>query len=119
MCVAVRSDPGPELVSAIALVPSLDVEDRARAGLRAARNVRHRGSLLRVVRIGELENGDLFVPVPAEFDAEGNVVDGIMCRIAADTDEHAGWMREVEAGRVELVRRDPTRKFAWVDGPRG
>ena len=45
-------------------------------------------------------------------------MDGIMCRIAADTDEHAGWMREVEAGRVELVRRDPTRKFAWVDGPR-
>jgi hypothetical protein len=76
------------------------------------------GSLFGMVRIGELENGDLFVPVPAEFDAEGHVVDGIMCRIAADTDEHAGWMREVEAGRVELVRRDPTRKFAWVDGPR-
>jgi hypothetical protein len=78
----------------------------------------HRGSLLGMVRIGELQNGDLFVPVPAEFDAEGHVVDGIMGRIAADTDEHAGWMREVEAGRVELVRRDPTRKFAWVDGPR-
>ena len=56
--------------------------------------------------------------MPAEFDAGENVVDGIMSRIAAHTDEHAGWMREVEAGRVELVRRDPTRKFAWVDGPR-
>jgi hypothetical protein len=71
-----------------------------------------------MVRIGELENGDFFVPVPAEHDAEGHVVGGIMCRIAADTDEHAGWMRGVEAGRVELVRRDPTRKFAWVDGSR-
>ena len=100
------------------MLPPLDVEDRARARSRRASNAGHRGSLLGMVRIGELENGDLFVPVPAEFDAEGHVVDGIMCRIAADTDEHAGWMREVEAGRVELVRRDPTQKFAWVDGPR-
>jgi hypothetical protein len=99
-------------------MPPHDVEDRARAGSCRASNAGHRGSLLGMVRIGELENGDLFVPVPAEFDAEVHVVDGIMCRIAADTDEHAGWMREVEAGRVELVRRDPTRKFAWVDGPR-
>ena len=83
----------------------------------AAREAGHRSTLLLMVRIGELENGDLFVPVPAEFDAGGNVVDGIMSRIAADTDEHAGWMREVEAGRVELVRRDLTRKFAWLDGP--
>jgi len=71
-----------------------------------------------MVRIGELENGDLFVPVPAERDADGQVVDGIMCRVASGTDEHAGWMRGVEAGRVELVKRDPARKFAWMDGPR-
>ena len=74
-------------------------------------------TLLLMVRIGELENGDLFVPVAAECDAEGHVVDGIMSRVASGTDEHAGWLREVVAGRVGLVRRDPTRKFAWMDGP--
>jgi hypothetical protein len=52
-----------------------------------------------MVRIGELENGDLYVPVPAERDAEGHVVDGIMRRVASGTDEHAGWLREVDAGR--------------------
>jgi hypothetical protein len=71
-----------------------------------------------MVRIGELENGDLFVPVPAERDAEGHVVAGIMSRVAGGTDEHAEWMRGVAAGRVELVRRDRTQKFAWMDGPR-
>lgn len=71
-----------------------------------------------MVRIGELRNGDLYVPVRAEFDAKGFVVDGIMERVTAGTDEHADWMHAVEAGRVELVRRDSTRKFAWVDGPR-
>jgi hypothetical protein len=69
-----------------------------------------------MVRIGELENGDLYVPVAAECGAEGYVVDGT-CRVASDTGEHAGWLREVVAGRVERVRRDPTRKFAWMDGP--
>jgi len=69
-----------------------------------------------MVRIGELENGDVHVPVAAECDAEGYVVDG-MCRVASGTGEHAGWLREVVAARVELVRRDPTRKFAWMDGP--
>jgi hypothetical protein len=33
------------------------------------------------------------------------------------TGEHVGWLREVVAGRVELVRRDPTREFARMDGP--
>jgi hypothetical protein len=94
----------PEFVSRDCMLPPLDVEDRARAGSCQASNAGQRGSLLGMVRIGELENGDLFVPVPAEFDAEGHVVDGIMCRIAADTDEHAGWMREVEAGRVDGPR---------------
>jgi hypothetical protein len=100
------------------MLPPLDVEDLA-APDHSGRAMPGTGVVcLWMVRIGELENGDLFVPVPAEHDADGHVVGGIMCRIAADTDEHAGWMREVEAGRVELVRRDPTRKFAWVDGPR-
>ena len=71
-----------------------------------------------MVRIGELKNGDLYVPVPAEYDASGNVVDGTMGRVTSGTDEHAGWMREVDAGRVELVKRDPTRTFAWLDGSR-
>lgn len=71
-----------------------------------------------MVRIGELENGDLFVPVPAELDADGDVAGGIMRRAESGTDEYAGWMRRVDAGGVELVRRDRTRKFAWVDGPR-
>ena len=69
-----------------------------------------------MVRIGELENGDVHVPVAAERDAEGHVVDG-MCRVASGTGEHAGWLREVVAGRVELVRRDPSRNFAWTEGP--
>jgi hypothetical protein len=42
-------------------------------------------------------------------------VDGSMCRVASGTGEHAGWVREVDAGRVGLVRRDPTR--TWMDGP--
>jgi hypothetical protein len=83
----------------------------------AGREAGHRSTLLLMVRIGELENGDLYVPVPAEHGAQGHVVDGIMCRVASGTDEHAGWLRGVDAGRVELVRRDPTRKFAWLDGP--
>ena len=64
-----------------------------------------------MVRIGELENGDVHVPAAAERDAEGYVVDGVdgMCRVASGTGEHAGWLREVVAGGVELVRRDPTR----------
>jgi hypothetical protein len=68
-----------------------------------------------MVRIGELENGDLYVPVPAEFDSDGHVVDGIMGRIPSGTIEHADWMHEVDVGRVELVKRDSTRRFAWVD----
>jgi hypothetical protein len=71
-----------------------------------------------MVRIGELRNGDLYVPVPAEFDADGHVVGGIMGRVATGTKEHTGWMDEVEAGRVELVKRDSTRKPLWLDGPR-
>ena len=76
----------------------------------------HRSTLLLMVRIGELENGDVHVPAAAECDAEGYVVDGI-CRVASGTGEHAGRLREVVAGRVELVRRDPTRRLAWMDGP--
>jgi hypothetical protein len=83
----------------------------------AAREAGHRSTVLPMVRIGELENGDVYVPVAAECDAEGYVVDGSMCRVAPGTGEHAGWLREFVAGRVELVRRDPTRKFAWMDGP--
>lgn len=71
-----------------------------------------------MVRIGELQNGDLYVPVPAEFDAEGHVVGGIMGRVLSGTKEHIGWMHEVDAGRVELVKRDSTRKLVWLDGPR-
>ena len=71
-----------------------------------------------MVRIGELENGDLFVPAPVELDADGQAVGGIMRRVAADTDEHAAWMRRVSAGQVALVAQEPTRKFAWMDGPR-
>jgi hypothetical protein len=83
----------------------------------AARDAGHRSTVLLMVRIGELENRDVYVPVTAECDAEGYVVDGSMCRVAPGTGEHAGWLREVVAGRVELVRRDPTGKFAWMDGP--
>jgi hypothetical protein len=78
----------------------------------------HGSSLVGMVRIGELKNGDLYVPVPAEFDAQGHVVDGIMGRVTTGTDEHADWMHAVEAGRVELVKRDSAREFAWMDGPR-
>jgi hypothetical protein len=71
-----------------------------------------------MVRIGELENGDLYVPTPVERDNEGRVVDGIMGRVALGTDEHSDWMREVDAGKVELVKRDPAHRFTWLDGPR-
>jgi hypothetical protein len=46
----------------------------------------HRSTLLLMVRIGELENRDVYVPVTAECDAEGYVVDG-MCRVASGTGE--------------------------------
>jgi hypothetical protein len=82
----------------------------------AARGAGQRSTLLLMLRIGEFENGDVYVPVAAEGDAGGHVVDG-MCRVASGTGEHAGWMRGVDAGRVELVRRDPTRKLARMDGP--
>jgi hypothetical protein len=51
----------------------------------AWRRGRADSTLLLMVRIGELENGDLFVPVPAECDAEGHLVDGIMGRVASGT----------------------------------
>jgi hypothetical protein len=50
-----------------------------------------------MVRIGELE-GDVYVPVAAECDAEGYVVDG-MCRIASGTGEPlAGYARSSRDG---------------------
>ena len=52
----------------------------------AAREAGHRSTLLLMVRIGELENDDVYVPVAAERDAEGYVVDG-MCRVASGTGE--------------------------------
>jgi len=52
----------------------------------AAREAGHRSTVLPMVRIGELVNGDVYVPVAAECDAEGYVVDG-MCRVASGTGE--------------------------------
>jgi hypothetical protein len=51
-----------------------------------------------MVRIGELE-GDVYVPVPAECDAEGHLVDGIMCRVASGTGKPlAGYARSSRDG---------------------
>ena len=56
-----------------------------------------------MVRIGKLE-GDVYVPVAAECDAEGYVVDG-MCRVASGTGQHSGWMREVADTVLAFVKR--------------
>ena len=82
----------------------------------AAREAGRRSTLLLMVRIGELEIGDVHVPVAAECNAEGT-------RRGRDVSRRLGYrraagrLREVVAGRVELVRRDPTRRLAWMDGP--
>jgi hypothetical protein len=70
---------------------------------------------LKTIRIGELENGDLFVPTPSSHDPAVATHDEVMRRVAADSDEHAAWMRDVESGRVELIRRDRSQTFVWID----
>jgi hypothetical protein len=64
-------------------------------------------------RIGELENGDLFVPAPFSKDSEGLMVGDVMKRIAAGSDEHSDWLRKVEHGEATLVRRDRSKALAW------
>ena len=68
-----------------------------------------------MIRIGELQNGDLYVPTPAEHASDGTVNGGLMRRVVSGSKEHQGWMREVETGRVELVRRDRSRSLSWID----
>jgi hypothetical protein len=41
----------------------------------------------------------------AECDAEGHLVDGIMCRVASGTGQHSGWMREVADTVLAFVKR--------------